>query len=98
MTERFRVLLFFLFCFALAQRTGGQASAQVKLEAPQQIEVVAHDYAFEPLPSHIASGPTVFTFAKKSFLSIVYFSPLRQNQTKPFSIVSHPPYVGLFNK
>ncbi|HZE09925.1 MAG TPA: hypothetical protein VE110_14335, partial [Gemmatimonadaceae bacterium] len=63
MTERFRVLLFFLFCFALAQRTGGQASAQVKLEAPQQIEVVAHDYAFEPLPSHIASGPTVFTFA-----------------------------------
>ena len=31
--------------------------------APVQIDVVATDYAFGPLPAHIAAGPTVFTFA-----------------------------------
>jgi hypothetical protein len=61
-TERFRVVLFFFVSFALAKSSGGQASTQTKLDGPQQIEVVANDYAFAPLPSHIASGPTVFTF------------------------------------
>jgi plastocyanin len=29
----------------------------------QQIDVVANDYAFTPLPTSIAAGPTIFTFA-----------------------------------
>jgi plastocyanin len=29
----------------------------------QQINVVANDYAFSPLPSTILAGPTIFTFA-----------------------------------
>jgi plastocyanin len=31
----------------------------------QQIDVVANDYAFTPLPTNIAAGPTVFTFLNK---------------------------------
>ena len=29
---------------------------------PAEIEVVANDYAFLPLPAMISAGPTIFTF------------------------------------
>jgi hypothetical protein len=29
----------------------------------QQIDIIAHDYAFSPLPVRIVGGPTIFTFA-----------------------------------
>jgi plastocyanin len=32
---------------------------------PVQIDVVAKDYTFGPLPAHIAAGPTVFAFANQ---------------------------------
>jgi plastocyanin len=41
----------------------GQTTSTQTLEIRQQIDVVANDYAFNPLPAHIAAGPTVFTFA-----------------------------------
>jgi hypothetical protein len=52
-----------LVCFSLASTAGGQSAPQRNREIAQQIDVVANDYAFGPLPSHIGSGPTVFTFA-----------------------------------
>jgi uncharacterized cupredoxin-like copper-binding protein len=33
--------------------------------SPAQLDVIARDYAFAPLPQHIASGPTVFTFTNQ---------------------------------
>jgi len=32
---------------------------------PTQIDVVAYDYAFLPLPTVISSGPTIFTFSNQ---------------------------------
>ena len=32
---------------------------------PKEIDVVANDYAFLPLPAKISAGPTVFTFANE---------------------------------
>jgi hypothetical protein len=43
----------------LAALWGSAAAAQ---KSPVQIDVVAADYAFRPLPGNIAAGPTVFTF------------------------------------
>lgn len=50
----------FLLAGGLALPASGQAPMR-----PQQIDVVANDYAFSPLPAQIAAGPTVFTFANK---------------------------------
>jgi len=43
----------------------GQASGASGQGAklPTQIEVVANDYAFMPLPTRIEAGPTIFSFA-----------------------------------
>jgi hypothetical protein len=52
------------FLFALASgAASGQTTNPPSLEVRQEIEVVANDYAFTPLPAHIVAGPTVFTFA-----------------------------------
>jgi uncharacterized cupredoxin-like copper-binding protein len=40
----------------------GFAQAQVK---PQEIEVVASDYTYTPLPPAIAAGPTIFSFVNR---------------------------------
>jgi plastocyanin len=61
-TLRFGLVLVLLICSVVARKSAGQASAQRSSDRPQEIEVVANDYAFAPLPSRIASGPTVFTF------------------------------------
>lgn len=65
MSQQLRVALFAFACFALVRQGAGQTSAQRQPEVPQQIEVVAHDYAFSPLPRHVAAGPTVFSFANQ---------------------------------
>ena len=41
-------------------KAGGQPAPRVV-----QIDVIANDYAFMPLPSRIAKGPTIFTFANR---------------------------------
>jgi len=41
----------------------GQTTSTQPLQVKQQIDVVANDYAFNPLPAHVVAGPTVFTFA-----------------------------------
>jgi hypothetical protein len=33
--------------------------------APTQIDIIANDYAFMPLPKRIRPGPTIFTFANR---------------------------------
>ena len=40
------------------------AAAQ-RASKPKQIDVVANDYAFLPLPASLSAGPTVFTFANQ---------------------------------
>ena len=49
----------------LVVRTGVsmKVAAAQETSAPARIDVVANDYAFMPLPSHIAAGPTIFSFA-----------------------------------
>jgi hypothetical protein len=42
----------------------GSAAAQ-HAGKPTQIDVVAKDYTFMPLPAHIAAGPTLFSFANQ---------------------------------
>lgn len=44
----------------LVEPAGAQGTSK-----PNQIDVVANDYAFLPLPASIAAGPTVFTFANQ---------------------------------
>jgi plastocyanin len=44
--------------------SSGDAAAQ-ESKAPVRIDVVANDYAFTPLPAHIAAGPTVFAFVNQ---------------------------------
>ncbi len=41
--------------------TGQSACAQAA-ETPREIEVVANDYTFLPLPTSISAGPTLFSF------------------------------------
>jgi plastocyanin len=52
-----QAITWLLFYCGLASTASGQS------RDPQQIDVVANDYAFTPLPSRIQAGPTVFTFA-----------------------------------
>ena len=40
------------------------ATAQ-REKKPQQIDVIANDYAFLPLPATVAAGPTVFTLVNR---------------------------------
>jgi plastocyanin len=49
------VALIFGLCLA-------DAAAAQKGEKPKQIDVVANDYTFLPLPATISAGPTIFTF------------------------------------
>jgi plastocyanin len=49
-----------ILAVCLAEPTSGQAARK-----PKQIDVVANDYAFLPLPARISAGPTVFTFANQ---------------------------------
>lgn len=44
----------------LAEPAGAQRE-----EKPNEIDVVANDYAFLPLPAGISAGPTIFTFANQ---------------------------------
>jgi hypothetical protein len=44
----------------LVEPAGAQGTSK-----SNQIDVVANDYAFLPLPASIAAGPTVFTFANQ---------------------------------
>jgi len=44
----------------LVDPAGAQSASK-----PKQIDVVANDYAFLPLPASISAGPTVFTFANQ---------------------------------
>jgi plastocyanin len=57
---RAAVWLLSLSAFKVA---AGQTARPQKLEVEQQIDVVANDYAFTPLPARVTAGPTVFTFS-----------------------------------
>ena len=48
---------FLMVSMGLAKPTPAQAPGK-----PKQIDVIANDYAFLPLPANIAAGPTIFTF------------------------------------
>jgi plastocyanin len=54
-----------LLIVVASKAAGGQSIGTRTLEVRQQIDVVAHDYAFDPLPARISGGPTVFTFANQ---------------------------------
>lgn len=51
-----------IVAFVLAVCLGESAGAQ-REKKPKEIDVVANDYAFLPLPANISAGPTIFTFA-----------------------------------
>lgn len=48
---------------ALSMLFPADAARRGQMPAPVQIEVVASDYAFSPLPAHIRRGATIFAFA-----------------------------------
>jgi plastocyanin len=48
-----------------ASVAAAQAMNPNKLDGVQQIEVVAKDYAFTPLPTHVRAGPTIFSFSNQ---------------------------------
>jgi plastocyanin len=52
------VVLALAVCFA------NPVGAQVARK-PKQIDVIANDYSFLPLPATISAGPTIFTFANR---------------------------------
>lgn len=54
-----------VFAALLASAVAGQSARAQGAEKPREIEVVATDYAFLPLPPTISAGPTIFSFVNQ---------------------------------
>lgn len=49
-------------CLAILSLFPGELATAQGAQGIRQIDVVANDYSFQPLPEKIAAGPTVFAF------------------------------------
>jgi plastocyanin len=54
-----------VFAALLACAVAGQPAGAQGAEKPREIEIVATDYAFLPLPASISAGPTIFSFVNQ---------------------------------
>lgn len=54
-----------LVVFAILSISVAAPAPAQKARAPRQIDVIASDYTFLPLPGRIQAGPTIFTFANQ---------------------------------